>query len=431
MQTKSRKKEGSIPEGIWLKSNGRYQWDLRKRLSDGRTWRKSSDHDSLPKAIAARNQALRDYERILKGLEPVYGDNTTVEKWCLHCLNVVMPTIGSRRGRAYKATTLRGYAQLANCYILPHLGDIRLKHLSVTHLDHFMSKLPTNDLKIANKNFLSRIMGLAEEREKIAVGSNPCKKIKINRPKTKRTKGLVVRHYLKDQSHSQRLIKVETQIPDGKLIVRKRILSFEEEEALLTFVSNHPLYNLYLTPILLGLRAGLRISEAIGLEWSNVHLDEKLIRIEQQANYVSGQGVVISDPKSMAGFRPIPLCRSLFDHLTLLKQTARDEFVCTSSDGCRLEQSRYSERLRRIMYESGLGHRVEGSSFVRQPSHHDLRRTCLSRLANGVHSSLTRTQPAPVHILARFAGHEDPKTLLDYYVASDDKLLTEIVADMP
>lgn len=431
MPRNKKKIREAMPQGIWITNDGRYHWDLKKRLKDGRTWRRSSDHATLKLAVDSRKRALKDYERVLSGLEPIFGDGTTVGEWCTYCLDNIMPTSGSRRGRPYKLTTLRGYRQLAECYVLPHLGDIKLKYISVSHLDLMMKHLRSNELKISVKNFLSRIFSLAEDREKIAMGSNPCKKLPLRRVKTKRTQGMVVRHYERDPKHSQRLVLVETRVPDGKLIVRKRILSLNEENLLLSFLSEHAEYKLYLTPVLLGLRAGLRISEAIGLEWSNVDLDKKFLRVEQQANYVSGKGVVICDPKSAAGFRQIPLCKSLFEHLCQLKETTHNEYVCASASGSRLEQARYSDRLRRIMYEAGLGHRVEGSFFVRQPTHHDLRRTCLSRMASGNHTESSRSQPAPVHILARFAGHEDAKTLLDYYVATDDKILIQIVADMP
>lgn len=79
-------------------------------------------------------------------------------------------------------------------------------------------------------------------------------------------------------------------------------------------------------PFLLASQCGLRASEISGLEISDVH--EEHIRI-RQARVPSVDGQVLKAPKSVAGYRDIPITKELYD--MLLANTAEDGRVCRQS----------------------------------------------------------------------------------------------------
>lgn len=53
--------------------------------------------------------------------------------------------------------------------------------------------------------------------------------------------------------------------------------------------------------------SGLRRAELLGLRWSDVDLDARLIHIRQTSNYLPGRGVYVSTPKTASSRRPLKL----------------------------------------------------------------------------------------------------------------------------
>ena len=75
-------------------------------------------------------------------------------------------------------------------------------------------------------------------------------------------------------------------------------------------------------PFILAAQCGLRASEISGLEKSSVHDDHIEIR---QARVQGENGAVLKDPKSFAGFRSVPISKTMSEYL---RTHAEEERVC-------------------------------------------------------------------------------------------------------
>lgn len=415
--------------GIRQGANGRYYWDVVRVLPDGSRFRKASDHANSNDAITARAAALADYEAIKAGAQQLANDGYTVETWCLHCLDNVMPTQASRRGKPYSPKTIDEYRTIVKLHIAPKIGSVRLAKLNVDHVDTLIAGIDSEALRVNVHKTLSRMCELAEDKSKRPRNSNPCRAVRIGRTKVRRTDATTV---IKTKVKTGRKVEwEETPVPAGLIIDKIRVLSFDEEAALITYTRNHPEYSDYVTLLLLGLRLGLRIGEALGLDWSAVDFERNIVRIDQQAARVKGQGILASDPKSGAGFREIPMPRSLADHLRGVKLLSSSPHVVHNKAGKRRDDKRAAERIRDLMVGAGINDKVDGRRFLPRPTFHDLRRTCLTRLATGRVAPSVVVTPVPPTVLIRISGHEDVNTLLSYYVTADDSMVADAMALMP
>ena len=421
-------------KGIRIQPDGRYRVDIVRVLPDGQRYRRSSAFKELPDAVTFRDSVLAECKRLCDGGAVVADNAYTLADWCDHCLDTIMPNQANRRGKNYTANTLRGYRQLIDAYIKPRIGDVKLSRLNSDHVDSLIGGLTSEPLKINSKNALSRILDLAEQKGKRQLNSNPCRAIRIGRTRHRRTgpeTKIVRKVRISGNGPSTKYRIEEESVPSGLPIDHKRVLSFEEERVLLEHVRTHPIHSSYYTPILLGLRAGLRIAESLGLDWNNVDFKSGMLRVEQQAQRVTGKGYQAVDPKSQAGFREIPMSPNLIDHLKGLKLLSSSPHVICNSVGDRRDAARCHNRLKELCEECGLGDKVERGRFLPRPSFHDLRRTCLTRLATGRLSEKVNSTPVPPTVLIRISGHEDVQTLLSYYTIADDSDIRTAMAHMP
>ena len=73
--------------------------------------------------------------------------------------------------------------------------------------------------------------------------------------------------------------------PRGSLSSNKEALTVEEQKELLRFARNSIIYEKYYVLIAFLLMTGLRISEAIGITWDDIHLDEGYVDVNHQIIY--------------------------------------------------------------------------------------------------------------------------------------------------
>lgn len=91
----------------------------------------------------------------------------------------------------------------------------------------------------------------------------------------------------------------------------KPALTIEETRYLFTVVENHRLTNLYHTALTLGLRLG----ELLGLQWVDIHWQDRTITIRRQAQDISGRKELRPKTKTPAGERVLPLPPRLYARL--------------------------------------------------------------------------------------------------------------------
>jgi integrase len=141
---------------------------------------------------------------------------------------------------------------------------------------------------------------------------------------------------------------------------------------------------------------GLRISEAIALRWSDVHLDDPAPRLQVSRAIVKG---VVGAPKSRHGARLVPLPPDLAATLRASRpaRAAGHTLVFPGRDGAPAD---VGSLRRRVLVPTAERAGLTGVGF------HTLRRTCASLL---IESGLS------VLRLQRWMGHHSPAFILETY----------------
>ena len=189
------------------------------------------------------------------------------------------------------------------------------------------------------------------------------------------------------------------------------------------------------TFVMLGLYAGLRREESLGLKWENVFLDTDAPHLSVQTAWHTehNRPVITTNLKTRAARRNIPIPKPLLDHLAEKKKAATSEFVIANSEGNPLSETQWQRLWKYVVTRttkertytrykkdgtkevhtvapvlgekaSHNGKVVYTMDFV--PTPHQLRHTYITNLIyKGV-------DPKTVQYLA---GHENSKTTMDIY----------------
>lgn len=163
--------------------------------------------------------------------------------------------------------------------------------------------------------------------------------------------------------------------------------------------------------VLLALLTGMRVGEVCALRWENISLAEQTVRVcstMQRLRDISGTGsrktkIMISDPKSAASVREIPLTAYA---VKLCKSRWCNDpraFVLTGAAERYLEPRSMQYRLERYTRDCGL----EGVHF------HTLRHTFATRCVE---------VDFEIKSLSEILGHSSPRITLERYVHSSIEL---------
>lgn len=188
------------------------------------------------------------------------------------------------------------------------------------------------------------------------------------------------------------------------------------------------------TFVMLGLYAGLRREEALGLKWENVILDTDAPHISVQTAWHTehNRPVISASLKTKAARRNIPIPRVLLDHLKAKKEISTSEYVIANSDGNPLSETQWQRLWKYVVtrttkqrtytrYKDGkkevhtvtpvLGEKAAHNSKVTYtmdfvPTPHQLRHTYITNLL---------LAGVDVKTVQYLAGHEHAKITLDIY----------------
>ncbi|MCL2571212.1 MAG: site-specific integrase [Defluviitaleaceae bacterium] len=164
----------------------------------------------------------------------------------------------------------------------------------------------------------------------------------------------------------------------------------------------------YKMALLIALDTGLRLSEVAGLTWSIVDIDEQVVDVVQQRQYVPEYGIILCDPKTEKGERAITL--SLYAKEKLMEYKAYQEqmrlkygsawhesdIIITHDDGVPLFPNRPSTWFGEFIKRKGLPH----------ITFHGLRHTNASLMIGGDVDIVT---------LSGRLGHADKNVTLNIY----------------
>lgn len=297
-----------------------------------------------------------------------------------------------------RETTLTDYKSKVKNYIIKPLGD---KHIADVTLDDIRMALIPASKKSASVyksvNVLYKCIFTAAKESKV-IKNNPTTNL----------------------SSKGGGIPQEDKIP----------LTDEQVERLLDAIKDLPPYVF----VMIGLYAGLRREEILALKWDSVYLDEDApyLTVRRAWHTEHNRPVILTDLKTTAAHRNIPLPDRLAECLRSQKSVSTSEYVVANRDGEPLSYTQF-KRLwtyivtrttkERTYYTYQNGERVKHTvipvlgekaahngkvvySLDFQVTPHQLRHTYITNL---IHASV---DPKTVQYLA---GHENSKITMDIY----------------
>jgi integrase len=291
-------------------------------------------------------------------------------------------TIRDRTGRAYKPSTLRGYERALRLRILDDLGAHRLSDIRSIDLQDLADRLLAEGLDASTiRNVIMPLRAIYRR------ACRPGGEVTVNP-----TTGL------------------DLPAPTGR---RDRVVSPDEAQAYLAALADAD-GALWATALFGGLRRG----ELMGLRWEDVNLDGGVLRVERSWDPRAG---VLTEPKSKAGQRTVPIAQALREHLIAhrLRAGRTTGLVFGHDADTPFHDSTILHRARRAWKAAGLD----------PIGLHECRHTFASlMIAAGVnakalasymgHSSITITLDRYGHLMP--GNEEQAAGLLDAYLAASE-----------
>ena len=234
--------------------------------------------------------------------------------------------------RGLRPTTRKSYREHLELYLVPHLGRRRLRDLTTAHVDSMITAIASDAARPLSPTTVRRIHATLRSALNTAVRrhlitANPA--VHVELPRT------------------------------GKVTVA--VWTAAQLSQFLTAIRDDRLYVLYHLVALTGMRRG----EALGLRWTDVDSDRKLLRVNQQVVQVGGE-THIGPPKTDSGRRVIPLDAATAGLLTIHHRDQQRErelwgpawtdsgHLFTREDGTLLSPDHITRHFRRLVKETGL-----------------------------------------------------------------------------
>lgn len=275
-------------------------------------------------------------------------------------------------------STFVKYEQLAKKYIFPFFETTTFEELDNNCLKHFYEQI----------NY-----GESNCRKPLSVGN-------------RRTIFMIVNNAL-DYAYSSRRLDQKYYIKPGLTRAKKivRVFSQEDQKKLeACILSQEDNYSL---AIMLGLFTGLRLGEICALQWKDISFETSSLYVNKtvQRLKVPEEGLssrtklMVSQPKSAASNRLIPLPTFLLEYIKRFPHSQQDAFVLTGSTAVPMEPRTLQYHYQKILQKA----KIPYLNF------HCLRHTFATRCV---------TLGWDMKTLSEVLGHFDIKITMEYYFHS-------------
>ncbi|MCI6256978.1 MAG: site-specific integrase [Clostridiales bacterium] len=355
-------------------------WTVRGRVYDPATGKTRQRAKST--GLKTKNHTKRRAEEVMKEIlaqweieanavpvvhEPLFGE--FVKKWI------------DRKSFNLRENSVKSYWDFANVHILPYLGHIPIRKMTLQDLqDYYSTKLKALSVNTLRKHHVVISGALLDAVREKVIPVNFADYVEF--PKAKKFKG---KSYSEDQVAS--------------------LLDAVEQEG-------EPIR----AGVTLAVCYGLRRSELLGLRWEDIDFEAKTLCVRNTVTKYRDLVIEAEQTKTEHSQRTIDLIESTIPYLLALKQTQEQNGlvlgkVCVWPDGRPVRPDYITARTSRIMAKYGLDHiRV-----------HDLRHTAASMLS----------KRASLKQVSEFLGHGNISTTGDIYthLMDDERKATSGIMD--
>ena len=370
---------------------------VRKR-KDGR-WEGIFTTDEIKNGKKVRKSVLaKTKTECLEKLQKAKEETREAQQILTRCafLNTSEPTMKEwyeiwmeSFGRAYlKDHTRISYESYFTGYILPRIGEIKLKEISTVTCQQMFMDIYTNG-RIRNRE--KRGSGLSAKSVKdIRVALQVCLQ-------KAEDEGII-------QDNPVRKVQLPKE-PKKEM----QTLKTNEVGRFLEEARNSECYEFYL----LELTTGMRIGEILALTWDDFDEDNKTIRINKAMQRV-GKELVVSTPKTPASIRTIKLCDECVTNLILLRSRR------SRIDECNLIfPSPVTNGLRDPCSVVRKLHRMQKRAGLPQIRFHDLRHSF---------ATLSLDQGQDIKTISHMLGHTDAGFTMNTYMHVTDSMQENVAS---
>ena len=321
--------------------------------------------------------------------------------------------------RGLKNNTFENYKYMYNTFVRPNFGKQRITALKKSDVKRFYNHLADERGLQASTidsvhTVLHQVLDMAVDDEYIR--SNPSDGV------------------LKELKKSH-IFKTE----------KRRGLTKPEQELLLNFLKNHPIYNHWYPIFAVMVGTGLRVGELSGLRWCDIDLEEGIIDINHTLVYydhrdpTSKQGCYfnVHTPKTEAGKRQVPMLGFVKEAFLMEREYQQligleckvtidgyTDFIFLNRDGGTFYQGSLNKTIRRIIRDCNdevLQKGEENPVLLPHFSCHSLRHTFTTRMCEaGVN----------IKVMQDTLGHADISTTLNIYADVTKELKKEEFAGL-
>ena len=200
----------------------------------------------------------------------------------------------------------------------------------------------------------------------------------------------------------------------GKEPKKVRALTLDEQKKFLEVAKNSSNYNQFAFI----LQTGLRTGEMIGLKWSDIDFDKKVVHIQRSMEYRHSVGEWrIGEPKSKSGYRDIPLTEEAVRLLKAQKEKLKSLKIINMEFSDFVFLNRKGEPTKNSAYDSTLSKLCDQAGIERF-SMHILRHTMATRCIEG------NMRPKTLQVIL---GHSNISITMNLYVhVTEDEKVKEI-----
>jgi len=275
-----------------------------------------------------------------------------------------------------KTKTAYDYERNIKKYLIPNLGNIKLKDLTTYQVTRFYARLSENQIGTRTIHYTHSILrsALQDALRAGVIGRNPCIGAMLPRK-------------------SQKEMRVLTESQVTQFLIAAENSRYKA------------LYHLAIT-------TGMRYSELIGLKWSDIDWDKGTVKVQRQLQYQPHKGYVFTEPKTQSGFRTIMIGETtrkiLNEHHKRYAHTDQtgENLVFVNGIGTKIYFKRFYKDFKRVLRNADLP----------EIRFHDLRHTAATlMISNGI----------PVLIVSKILGHSKPSVTMNIYAHASVEMQSE------